>query len=269
MITLHLSDSVIRSLSDNELALLKYVHDHGEDILQMSIQEFSRRVSYSSATILRFCKKLGYSGYAELKYVLRSALREAEGNQPSQNQDGENAVTWELVQSTLGTIVEGTSKLLSEELLIRTFQFFDSDRPIYIWEPGGMTSIPARYLEKLLLAVGRQKTYLLEASRVAEHVLRTSGSDAVLVLISTSGAYGPTLRLGKIANLNHIPVISISPYTSNELAKLSTISFRFFAPQRENLGADVTPRLPIFYIINMIIQCYLQYRNTLSSGGAQ
>lgn len=269
MITLHLSDSVIRSLSDNELALLKYVHDHGEDILQMSIQEFSHRVSYSSATILRFCKKLGYSGYAELKYVLRSALREAEGNQPSQNQDGENAVTWELVQSSLGTIVEGTSKLLSEELLIRTFQFFDSDRPIYIWEPGGMTSIPARYLEKLLLAAGRQKTYLLDASRAAEHVLRTSGSDAVLVLISTSGAYGPTLRLGKIANLNHIPVISISPYTSNELAKLSTISFRFFAPQRENLGADVTPRLPIFYIINMIIQCYLQYRNTLSSGGAQ
>ena len=71
MVSLHLSDSTINSLSNNELNILKYVYEHGDAIVDMNIREFSAQVSYSSATILRFCRKLGYSGFAEFKYQLR------------------------------------------------------------------------------------------------------------------------------------------------------------------------------------------------------
>ena len=60
--------------------------------------------------------------------------------------------------------------------------------------------------------------------------------------------------------MNGIPVFSITPYTSNEIADLSAVSFRFFTDQRENLGAEYTSRLPIFFIIHTIIQCYLKYK---------
>ena len=71
MVTLHLDDTVIKSLSNNELNILKFVYEHGEDVPDMSIQALASQVCYSSATILRFCKKLGYSGFAELKYGQR------------------------------------------------------------------------------------------------------------------------------------------------------------------------------------------------------
>lgn len=54
MVSLHLSDSTINSLSNNELNILKYVYEHGDAIVDMNIREFSAQVSYSSATILRF-----------------------------------------------------------------------------------------------------------------------------------------------------------------------------------------------------------------------
>lgn len=64
MVTLHLDDTVIKSLSNNELNILKFVYEHGEDVPDMSIQALASQVCYSSATILRFCKKLGYSGFS-------------------------------------------------------------------------------------------------------------------------------------------------------------------------------------------------------------
>ena len=45
MISLPLSDEVIKSLSRHELNILKYVYEHTEEILDVSIQEFSSQVS--------------------------------------------------------------------------------------------------------------------------------------------------------------------------------------------------------------------------------
>ena len=35
MVTLHLDDAVIKSLSNNELNILKFVYEHGEDVPDM------------------------------------------------------------------------------------------------------------------------------------------------------------------------------------------------------------------------------------------
>ena len=45
------------------------------------------------------------------------------------------------------------------------------------------------------------------------------------------------------------------------------MNFRFFANQRENLGAEFTSRLPIFFVINTIIQCYLRFKDQREGGG--
>lgn len=262
MFTLRLNDSVIKSLSTNELNILKYVYEHHSEVLEMSIQEFSAQVSYSPATVLRFCKKLGYSGFAELKYILRSGLQ-AEEQVPDSPRSSDFTVN--MMLDNLYTNMEGTSKLITEENLLKTFRYFDRSCPIYLWASGGITSILADYFEKLLFSVGRQKVYKIEASRVGEHILRNAALNAVLILISTSGDYGPTIRLGKLARLNGIPIIAITPYTNNMLADLATINFRFFVEQRENRGAEFTSRLPVFYILSTIIKCYLEYKQTQST----
>lgn len=262
MITLHLDDAIISSLSSNELNILKFVYSHPENILHMSIQELARQVSYSPATILRFCKKLGYSGYAELKYALHAELSREEVP-PSAS--SEQIFSTRLLLSVMRSDVESTSKLILEEQLSQTFHYFDSGCPIYIWGPGGLTSILAEYFEKLLLSIGRQNIYRMESQKMCEHILRNTRTDSLLIVISATGIYPPTLRLAKVARMNNIPLIAISPYANNELANTATISYRFFTHQRENRGAEYTSRLPIFFIIDMIIRCYLEYRQSLIS----
>ncbi|WP_349944154.1 MurR/RpiR family transcriptional regulator [Lacrimispora sp. BS-2] len=257
MVTLHLDDAVIKSLSNNELNVLKFVYEHIDEVLDMSIQTLAARTSYSSATILRFCKKLGYSGFAELKYALRAEGRK---ENPVKAASKAQDFSTRIMIDSLCSNVEGTSNLISEDQLSLTFRYFDSNCPIYLWAPGGITSILSDYFEKLLFSIGRQNVYKIESSKMGEHILKNIRTESLLILISTTGDFGPTVRLGKIARMNNVPILSITPYTNNEVASLATVNFRFFTNQRENRGAEFTSRLPVFYMIDVIIRCYLQYK---------
>ena len=263
MINLPLSDETIQSLSRHELNVLKYVYEHTESVLDLSIRELSERVSYSPATVLRFCKKLGYSGFAEFKYALRAARRESGGQEAAPST--RPARSSDLMIDLLNSNIQATAGLIQEEQLLRTFRFFDSPMPIYIWSPGGITDTTGEYLERLLLSTGRQSVYRIESARLFSHLINTVGKDSLMVLISTSGTFGNTIRIGKLAQMKGLPILSITPYTSNEIADLSTVSFRFFTDQRENLGAEYTSRLPIFFTIPTIIQCYIRYREERES----
>ena len=263
MINLPLSDETIQSLSRHELNVLKYVYEHTESVLDLSIRELSERVSYSPATVLRFCKKLGYSGFAEFKYALRAARRESGGQEAAPST--RPARSSDLMIDLLNSNIQATAGLIQEEQLLRTFRFFDSPMPIYIWSPGGITDTTGEYLERLLLSTGRQSVYRIESARLFSHLINTVGKDSLMVLISTSGTFGNTIRIGKLAQMKGLPILSITPYTSNEIADLSTVSFRFFTDQRENLGAEYTSRLPIFFTIHTIIQCYIRYREERES----
>lgn len=263
MISLHLDDTIIKSLTGNELNILKYIYGHAGDVRHMSIQELAVQVSYSSATILRFCKKLGYSGFAELKYVLHQELSKSQ-EAPSSFHE-KYSLSTQMIIENLSSNMEGTAKLIQEEQLARTFQYLDSGCPVYLWAPGGLTSILTDYFEKLLFSIGRQKVYKIETSKMAEHILRNIHAESVLILISTTGDFAPTVRLAKLAHMHNVPVISITPYTSNLIAEQATVSFRFFTNQRENRGAEFTSRLPIFYLIHLIINSYVQYRQGIPS----
>lgn len=260
MITLHLNDQIIKSLSRPELEILKYAYEHTEDISEMSIQSLAARTAYSPTTVLRFCKKLGYSGFAEFKYALRAELRENRENQVPTS-SGRTFTTGMIIDG-LSSNVQASFKLIREEQLQRAFGYLDSGCPIYLWSPGGLTSVAVEYFEKLLLSIGRQEVYFIESVKMFEHILRSRRQNSLLILISTSGTYPKTIRLGKIAKTEGIPILSITPYTANEIAELADVNFRFFADQRENLGAEFTSRLPIFFVINTIIQCYLRYRES-------
>lgn len=264
MFPLQLNDQIIQSLSKNELKILQYVYEHSSETCEMSIQEFSRIISYSPATVLRFCRKLGFSGFAEFKYALRTNASHQSGQQKTDPLPGIPAPSLsmerQMILSEMLNNISGTSHLISQDLLERTFAFFDSDCPIYLFSPAGITEIPCDYFEKMLFSIGRQNVYRTASARMCEHLLHSVTQKALLILISTSGNFSLTERLARVANTNGIPILAITPYSSNSIASLAQINFRFFTDQRENRGAEFTSRLPILYIIYIIISCYLDYK---------
>jgi glycerol-3-phosphate dehydrogenase (NAD(P)+) len=207
MVTLHLDDDVIRSLSDNELNILKYVYTHAEDIVHISIHEMAKQVSYSTATILRFCKKLGYSGFSEFKYALAAAIRRSPA--PPAPAKPANLDT-QMILEQICSHIESTSHLILDKQLEQVFHIFDDNCRIYLYSPGGITATLIDYFEKMLFSIGRQNVYKIESVRMGEHILRNFPEASAWILISTTGSFPHTARLARLARMNNVPVISIT-----------------------------------------------------------
>ena len=64
-------------LTQAEEEILDYFIRHPKSASYMSLQELSRQLYTSGATIVRFCQKLGLGGFNDFKYQLRRELKEA------------------------------------------------------------------------------------------------------------------------------------------------------------------------------------------------
>ena len=59
------------SLSETDDMIGAYISAHRTDAAQMSIQKLAEQLHLAPNALLRFAKKLGYSGFAEMKLALR------------------------------------------------------------------------------------------------------------------------------------------------------------------------------------------------------
>lgn len=60
-----------QSLNENDLYIWNYIIHHRKECERLSIDDLASRCNVSRSTILRFSKRLGLKGYAELKVFLR------------------------------------------------------------------------------------------------------------------------------------------------------------------------------------------------------
>ena len=66
-------------LSENDLYIWEYIRSHPAKCRDISIDQLSNECCISHTTILRFAKKLGLSGFSELKVILKWQDAPAEG----------------------------------------------------------------------------------------------------------------------------------------------------------------------------------------------
>ncbi|MFV0555747.1 MAG: MurR/RpiR family transcriptional regulator [Lactovum sp.] len=62
----------IKRLNELELLAFEYMNCEPEEVCQMTIRDFAQKIHCSTTTIVRLANKLGFKGWAELKYFLKS-----------------------------------------------------------------------------------------------------------------------------------------------------------------------------------------------------
>lgn len=65
-------------LNDSEKQIIQYVLNNPNDCSKLSLAKLAKKLYVSESAIFRLCKKLGLSGYSELKFDL---VELAESNQ--------------------------------------------------------------------------------------------------------------------------------------------------------------------------------------------
>lgn len=137
----------------------------------------------ANATIVRFCQKLGLSGYHDFKYQLRSELRERRETAFYPDEYIRHATAQ--FQDTILSLDLGEIEKIAGLLT--------SGRPLYIYGTN-LSSLAARYLQIVLHALD-YPAILLEWEPLLNGLAGNIRSDAVLLVITAAHLWFPAVQL--------------------------------------------------------------------------
>ena len=65
---------IINDLAPSEQKVGKYLLEHSDSVMGISIEQLAAKSTASQAAVTRFCKKMGYKGYRDLSIQLAAQL---------------------------------------------------------------------------------------------------------------------------------------------------------------------------------------------------
>ena len=199
-----------RTLTPAEQQLGQSVLALGERLQGLTIKELARAAAVSVPTVHRFCRKLGLTGFKELKVELaRAAAADAapvDINFPfAAGEDAEHVAAH--LQALYDATLRDTRELLDPAELDRAADLLARARHIDIYTQSH-NLFPAQMLCERLISTGREVTCHERDERQVRRALASDARD-VAVVISYSGL-NPHLRaLIPLLTAREVPVIFV------------------------------------------------------------
>ncbi|MDD3999813.1 MAG: MurR/RpiR family transcriptional regulator [Bacilli bacterium] len=248
-----LSIDVINSLTISEIDVLRFVDNNKSRVLNWSIQYLSKETFVSTATIMRLCKKLGFSGFTELKYHLKEEINTSE-------QFGKPETLTDIINHNMTSLLE-TSELLDEKMVLEVVKLMMKPMRIHFFGKG-LTYTVLTYAAKQLLTCNRSNS-IYQDTHIAYLVAESMDENDLLFLASLSGNTHQVVRMAQIAKSRKATVVTLSANNNNELSKIGDYNFGIYNIKEKIKPYDISSRLPILFILNIIITIYVINKNQL------
>jgi DNA-binding MurR/RpiR family transcriptional regulator len=194
---------------ENELA--QFVIDHPDEVIHMSITEIVDELRIGQGTVVRFCQKLGFSGFHPFKIALAKSL----GRQEEASEGSKDMLA--MVKEDHIKAIEETSKLLklNEKVVYQCAEKISNCRRLYLLGVGasGVTALDAYYK---FMRIGVDVKYMLDPHFQAMSLSGCNEKDCV-VAFSQSGSTAVVVDMAQIAKQNKACVIAVTGYNKSPL----------------------------------------------------
>ncbi|MCG8548222.1 MAG: MurR/RpiR family transcriptional regulator [Alphaproteobacteria bacterium] len=161
----------------------KYVLDNPDLVIHQSASELALVTKSGPATVMRFCRVLGYAGYRKFKLELAGdlATRQLESNERKKSSE----TTFDELFERVVEAVRTSQLLYDPDVVERLASALSSARRIDVYG-GGVSGLMAQYLEFRLLRIGRPVHAILDPT-LATQLSTGLGPDSVAIAVSESG----------------------------------------------------------------------------------
>lgn len=205
----------------------RYVLDHPRDVALLSMREQARKAGVRPATMTRFAKRIGLSGYDAIRGLYADALRggsldfasKAGAQVASQKLRGDKALAAEMLETLQGQLV----RLAQPEALERLIKAADrlaSARRIYCL--GLRSSHSAAWHAHYILSFFGDRSVFLDAmAGVGADQLRNAAPEDVLLVVSVAPYTKATVEIAQYAASLGLALVAI---TDSEVAPLAQLA---------------------------------------------
>ena len=215
-----------------EKRVAAYVRAHGREIISIPLSEISRACNVSDATVVRFCRHLGYKGLKDFKIALASEQNVAQ-------QSADLPIDWndtlpQLKEKVFAGCIKAlqcSSVTLSDTAVIRAVEALNKADNIDVYAVGGSVPI-ASYLRHQLMKLGIRSSVYSD-SQSMQLSFSQLGENDVALAISCSGKTQEVVRaLSSAASLG-ATTLCLTNSKQSPLAREASISMitsgnRFF-----------------------------------------
>ncbi|HDL18931.1 MAG TPA: MurR/RpiR family transcriptional regulator [Bacteroidetes bacterium] len=233
------------SLKKAESRLADYVIAHPNDTVKSTIHDLQRKTGTSYATVIRFSKKTGYSGFREFKESLARDLVNADTltNLAAGFQIGKSDDMASIVQKTFQSSIETlkeTREILSVRGLENAVEKILSAREIYFIGTG-ISGVSAKYAYTRFFRIGIKCSYETDPT-IYKLKAAIAGKEDVLFAISSSGRSANIVDAAKTAHQNGATVISLCDFAISPLTRNSDINL-YSTPRNTTQFSDMDVQL--------------------------
>ena len=208
------------TLTPVEKDIADYVLAHGDEVVYMPITELAFRCSVGVTSIMRFCRRIGRSGYQVFRLELASALeaqRLQGGRSGSEERSGFEKML-DGIYETHYTALQSTRHMLEEDTLRGVVEHLLTARQVYFFGLNRCLST-AMSASQFLMSVLRKGCCAMEPYTQQMLAGMLSPLDAALFL-SHSGRSAGLLRIADDAHASGAYTISITCHGESPLSKL-------------------------------------------------
>lgn len=239
---------VINSLSISELDVLRFIDNNKELVLTSSIYGLAEKAFVSTATIVRLAKKLGFSGFTELKYYIREELAE-EKKVISES-------TYVSIIDKHKNIFDETINQLDEQNIYQIVESMKKASRIHFFAKG-LNTMTVEYASKLLLTVGIQNTVYTD-THIAYLAAEKMNEHDLFFLCSLSGHTHQVLRTALIAKNKGAKIVSLTSNIKNELYDIADFKLSTASNMELVRPKDIAARFMFMLIFDILIAVYIQ-----------
>ena len=234
-------------LNENDLEIWKYIISNKETCKQVSIQQLAVFCHVSHTTILRFAKKLGFSGYSEMRSFLKW------------EEQAEILYEEKDMERNANNFVSMIRRM--EDMDMRDIcQMIDEAKNIYVNGSGDVQKEAARALKGKFI---HQRIFVNTVEGGAEFSLVNEmlSPNDLIIFISYSGSNPLQLQKAREAKERGCKIILIAIEGKGEFWSLADAVIEFHPEEIHTVGYDYTyfPTLHFFIIIEFLSLKYMEY----------
>jgi RpiR family transcriptional regulator, carbohydrate utilization regulator len=210
--------AIYSSLSSKEKAVADYILKNPQEIIHLSITEFSENSSVAEATIFRFCKRLGFRGYQAFKIALASEVVEPIKNIHEEIREEDKVLTLaEKVFTGHIEAIKDTLNLLDGPVLENIIDTLSRATRIDFYGSGGSSAIAMDAYHKFLRTGINCHAHSDGHQQIISAALLGPGQAAIG--ISHSGSNKDVIEALRIAKANGAATIAITNHYKSPLTK--------------------------------------------------
>src|SRR5699024_7673683 len=187
----------------------------------MSVQDLSDEIDTSTASIVRFSKKITDKGFQELKIAISRYLPEdALNNNHLELADNEsvNMLKSKMLSRATDTM-NYVSNYIDEESIDHICETMKHSHTIFLFGYGASMVIVTDLFQKLS-RIGLN-VRLIEETHLLMSTLATHGENDCIIFVTNQGNHSEMQSMAKVATDYSIPIISITSSSDNPVAKAS------------------------------------------------